>query len=171
MDRHRTLEPATEARRGAGWRTCLVGPRVVEDPELNEQAELVGSDPFPDDLVASKCMMVTAHSSTLGPSGPGPRTLPYRCRGMRPSRRPCRRPRSGPRRPGGDQETPRGSGGSARLWPRVLTQTDCSISGCRGQRPLHSFGHSRPRQRTSAVATHARQRSKLANGVEHAVGA
>jgi hypothetical protein len=27
-------------------------PRVIEDPQLNEQAERVRSDPFPDDVVA-----------------------------------------------------------------------------------------------------------------------
>jgi hypothetical protein len=31
-------------------RHALAGPRVVENTQLNEQAELVGTDPFPDDL-------------------------------------------------------------------------------------------------------------------------
>ncbi len=30
----------------------LIRPWVLEDPQLNEQAELVGPDPFPNDLVA-----------------------------------------------------------------------------------------------------------------------
>ena len=30
---------------------CLIWPRVIENPQLDEQTELVGSDPLLDDLV------------------------------------------------------------------------------------------------------------------------
>src|SRR5271156_6500023 len=50
-------EPFDVLERRAGFAACssigrLFGPRVVDDPQLNEQPELVGSDPFPDDLVS-----------------------------------------------------------------------------------------------------------------------
>lgn len=48
----------------------LFRPWVVDHPELDEQAEFVGSDPL--SKLPSKCMMVTTHSFTRRPVGDRP---------------------------------------------------------------------------------------------------
>ena len=55
----------------------LAGPRVVDDPELDEHAELVGPDPFPDDLVTVE-VHDGDHPLVHRPPRRGPSRIPTR---------------------------------------------------------------------------------------------
>jgi hypothetical protein len=56
----------------------LAGPRVVEDPELDEQAELVGTGPLPDDPVTIDAQVGERLVVAADRLGPGRRTGPER---------------------------------------------------------------------------------------------